>query len=207
MMMSRVVRFASVIVLASVAVACSDGPGSPISPSAAPALVATTDGPAAPRVASTAAPEKATAKYEQDFMMGMIDHHQMAIDMAEMCLEEAVHPELRSMCENIIATQSAEIQQMQSWLSDWYGVTYEPMMKAGMMRQMEKLAALSGEDFEIAFMEMMIRHHRAAVQEGQQCVRRAYHEALIEMCQNIITVQTAEIQQMEAWLCAWYDRC
>lgn len=38
----------------------------------------------------------------------MIDHHQMAIEMAELCLTRAIHEELRATCENIIATQSAE---------------------------------------------------------------------------------------------------
>ena len=32
------------------------------------------------------------------------------------------HEELRELCENIIATQTAEIELMQSWLCHWYGI-------------------------------------------------------------------------------------
>ena len=184
--------------------ACADGPQTPVTPAGVePAPTAQMNGP----IASAPAPERPAAKYEQDFMMNMIDHHEMAIQMAQICLEKAVHEELRQTCENIIAVQRREQQQMQAWLSDWYGISYAPRMKPGDMRQMERLASLSGEEFEIAFMEMMIRHHRKAVREGEQCVRKAYHPELIEMCENIIAAQSAEIRQFEQWLCQWYGRC
>lgn len=66
---------------------------------------------------------------------------------------------------------------------------------------------MSGPDFEVAFMDSMIRHHRKAVREGEMCLRRAYHDELIDLCQNIITTQTAEMGQVNAWLCEWYHRC
>ena len=33
------------------------------------------------------------------------------------------------------------------------------------------------------------------------------HEDLVSMCQDIIAAQLAEIDQMQTWLCQWYDRC
>ncbi|HWO94744.1 MAG TPA: DUF305 domain-containing protein [Dehalococcoidia bacterium] len=159
------------------------------------------------RIASEPAPDRSTARYEIDFMQDMIDHHAMAVMMAEMCVEKAVHEELRRLCEDIIAAQSAEIQQMQGWLQEWYGISYAPEMTPGAMKQMEKLAALSGAEFEIAFMEMMIKHHAKAVKEGERCVERVYHEELRELCENIIATQTAEIVLMESWLCEWYGNC
>lgn len=89
----------------------------------------------------------------------MIDHHMMAIMQAEVCLEKTVHAELAQLCENIIATQSQEMMMMQSWLQEWYGISYEPQMTPGMMRQVEKLAELEGAEFEIEFMQSMIKHH------------------------------------------------
>lgn len=159
------------------------------------------------RVASGPAPDRATARYEIEFMQDMIDHHAMAVMMGEMCVEKAVHEELRQLCQEIIAAQSAEIQQMQGWLQEWYGISYAPQMKPSAMRQMEKLAALSGAEFEIAFTEMMIKHHAKAVKEGEQCVERVFHEALRELCENIIATQTAEIELMQSWLCEWYGIC
>lgn len=157
--------------------------------------------------ASTAAPNEAAARYEQKFMTGMIDHHQMAIEMAEMCLSRAVHDELRQLCQNIIAAQSAEIRQLQDWLKNWYGVAYSPMMSKAAARDMMHLGGLTGAEFEIAFMDMMIEHHEGAVEEGRRCIERAYHKPLVELCHDIIATQTAEIEQMRTWLCQWYQRC
>jgi uncharacterized protein (DUF305 family) len=151
--------------------------------------------------------DKSTAKYEVDFMTGMIDHHAMAVMMGQMCLEKAIHEELRTMCQNIITTQQQEIAEMQAWLSAWYGISYAPQMKPGAMRMVEKLAALSGAEFEIEFMQMMIKHHLAAIREASKCVERVYHEELRELCENIITTQAAEIEQMRSWLCQWYGIC
>lgn len=153
------------------------------------------------------APDRATAKYEIDFMQDMIDHHAMAVQMGQMCLEKAIHEELRAMCQNIITTQQQEIAEMQSWLSSWYGISYSPQMNPGDMRMMEKMAALSGAEFEIEFMEMMIKHHLKAIREASKCVERVYHEELRTLCENIITAQAAEIEQMRTWLCQWYGIC
>ena len=160
---------------------------------------------AVPVAADQPAPSPAQAHYEVKFMTDMIDHHAMAIMMAESCLEEAVHPELRSLCQQIIAAQTEEIEEMQSWLQDWYGISYEPEVK--MTGQMKRLMSMSGAMFEIEFMQMMIRHHAKAVKEGEHCLDKAYHPELKQLCQNIIVSQTAEIRQMQAWLCQWYSIC
>jgi uncharacterized protein (DUF305 family) len=162
---------------------------------------------AMPAAASAPAPERSAAKFEVKFMTQMIDHHAMALDMAQMCLEKAVHEELRSMCEDIIASQSEEIAQMQSWLSDWYGMAHEPEMKPGDMKMMEKLAALDDEEFEVEFMETMIRHHEQAIREAGKCLQRAYHDDLNDLCRQIIETQQQEIAQMQTWLCEWYGEC
>ncbi len=154
----------------------------------------------APVSADAPAPDKQTSKYEIRFMENMIDHHAMAIMMAEMCLDKAVHPELISMCQNIITTQSQEIQEMQTWLRDWYGISYEPDMNMGGMNgHMKKDPA----QFEVWFMKRMIGHHAQAIKEAEGCLEKAYHSELKGLCQNIIVTQSQEIDQMQTWLCEW----
>ena len=162
---------------------------------------------AAPAGAEEPAPERWTARYEVEFLSGMIDHHAMAVHMSEMCVDKAVHEELRSLCEQIIAAQTSEIETMQSWLQDWYGVTHEPSMPPGHMQRMERMSAMEPAELEVEFMEMMIRHHRQAIREASGCVDRAYHDELVDLCQNIIETQDAETEMMQTWLCEWYDRC
>lgn len=47
-------------------------------------------------------------------MLGMIPHHQGAIDMARVQLPSG--PETKSFAEHVIAEQEAEIRQMRQWL-------------------------------------------------------------------------------------------
>lgn len=158
-----------------------------------------------PARADAPAPDKSAARFEIKFMQDMIDHHMMAVMMAEMCVEKAVHEELRTMCQEIIATQSEEMMMMQMWLQDWYGISYMPEMKHN--GAMHRLMMMEGAEFEIEFMQMMVKHHLGAIKEGEKCLERAYHPELLNLCSNIIVTQTAEIEMMEAWLCEWYGIC
>lgn len=162
---------------------------------------------AAPASAEAPAPTQRESKFEVRFMTDMVDHHMMAIMMAEHCTEAAIHTELQALCASIVETQTAEMMQMQSWLADWYGISYEPEMQPGMERMMERHAAMAPEEFEVAFMQMMIRHHWKAVKEGEHCLDAAYHPELLQTCSDIVAAQTEEIATMQQWLCDWYDRC
>ena len=198
---SHVIRTLALAIL-GFAAACADGTA-PLVPEAAQSVAASRD----LQPSAEPAPTSAQRNFEIKFMTDMIDHHRMAIMTSQLCVEKAVHAELRALCREIIAAQQAEIQQMQTWLQDWYGITYTPEMKQSGMRMLEKLAAMSAEEFEVAFMEMMIKHHAKAVKEGEHCLDKAYHAELKQLCQNIVETQTEEIALMQSWLCAWYGIC
>ena len=74
--------------------------------------------------------EGRNGRAELRFLEGMIDHHQMALDMAQDCLTKAESEAMLILCQNIIDAQSAEIATMQGWLLDWYNVAYTPASMA-----------------------------------------------------------------------------
>jgi uncharacterized protein (DUF305 family) len=160
-----------------------------------------------PASASGPAPDKAVALFEGGFLLHMIDHHAMAVEMGEMCIEKAVHEDLQNLCEEISKTQGVEIETMQDWLEDWYGVRYEPQLTPSEMHQMEHLTSLSGSKFEITLMRELVLHHTIAIQNAERCVDRAHHGDLRTLCEEIIKTQQAEIEQLQTWLCEWYDWC
>jgi uncharacterized protein (DUF305 family) len=59
--------------------------------------------------------------FDKSFIELMIPHHVMAVMMSSHMLAGVQQPELRALLESIVASQSAEIQQMQQWYRDWYG--------------------------------------------------------------------------------------
>jgi uncharacterized protein (DUF305 family) len=138
----------------------------------------------------------------------MINHHQMGVHMADVCLDKNVRPQLRRLCQSIARVQAAEIEQMQEWLRDWYGIEHEPVMDdPHHHHQIMQLQELFGGEFEAAFLEMMIEHHAPAVGEGRDCTEEAEHAQLKRLCQRIISSQTREITQMQVWLCRWFGEC
>jgi uncharacterized protein (DUF305 family) len=158
---------------------------------------------------------------EVRFMEGMIDHHQMALDMANDCLTQASHEEMLTLCQSVIDAQTPEIELMQDWLQTWYSVTYAPIAMAdmphmdhamenmqndpsGMMGMMAGLSQLSGTDYEIAWLESMVDHHDDAIHMSQRLIERAPdgHPELLELAQNIIDAQSAEIELIETLIVA-----
>lgn len=59
---------------------------------------------------------KPSGDVDVDFVAGMIPHHQGAIDMAKVELENGSDPEIKKLAEDIIAAQEKEIALMKEWL-------------------------------------------------------------------------------------------
>jgi uncharacterized protein (DUF305 family) len=55
---------------------------------------------------------------DRAFLEGMSEHHDGAIDMAQLALLQSTHPELRTLAQNIIVAQAEEIAQFQTWLAE-----------------------------------------------------------------------------------------
>jgi len=164
---------------------------------------------------------------EMRFLQGMIDHHQMALDMAADCLEKASTPSVVTVCENVIAAQSAEIELMQDWLLDWYNIAYEPMSMMEMLDMMDDdtdgmhgghgsmadtpftdppmmmgmfagFNRLEGVAYETAWLESMIDHHDDALHMSMRILNRVVHAELGELAEQIVADQMAEIELMES---------
>jgi uncharacterized protein (DUF305 family) len=60
-------------------------------------------------------------EFDRTFIDMMIRHHQGAIRMAQAQLQRGEDPELKALARAIVAAQSREIEQMNSWRRSWYG--------------------------------------------------------------------------------------
>ena len=72
-------------------------------------------------VASFAFIREQTAVNDEQFIMSMIPHHSSAILMCEQATIQ--DPELKELCEAILANQQAEIEQMKEILARMQGTT------------------------------------------------------------------------------------
>lgn len=71
---------------------------------------------------------------------------------------------------------------------------------------MEGLQGKTGDEFDKAFLSEMIVHHQGAVQMAQAALQRAKHQEIKDMAEAIISAQTSEINQMQAWGKSWYNQ-
>ncbi len=59
--------------------------------------------------------------FDLRFIEAMIPHHEGALVMAEDALDKSERPEILELAQAILASQQAEIEQMESWKQEWYG--------------------------------------------------------------------------------------
>lgn len=74
------------------------------------------------------------------------------------------------------------------------------MSMADMTKQLE---GLSGDAYDKAFMEMMIKHHQSAIDMAKLSETRAKNQEIKTLSQNIISAQEKEISEMQQWQMDW----
>lgn len=76
-------------------------------------------------------------QFDLMFLDMMAPHHASAVTMAQAALSRAERPDVRALAEEIIASQSAEIEQMASWRAQWFpDAPAMPMMPVEQMMEM-----------------------------------------------------------------------
>ncbi|WP_371413054.1 DUF305 domain-containing protein [Mycolicibacterium sp. GF69] len=209
--MNRFIGIAAAAVAAALALsACSNSSQSEHDMSSMTTSATATPSPSAS--ASEGAQPQAHNDADVTFAQGMIPHHQQAIEMSDMLLaKQGIDPRVVSLANKIKAEQDPEIQQLQSWLSEW-GVssTTSPgggmpghdmgnMGDGGMMTEQDMTALRNAQGVEASrlFLTQMIEHHRGAIAMAQTEVDNGQFAPAIEMARSIMTSQQKEIETME----------
>lgn len=63
-------------------------------------------------------------EFDKAFIDHMIPHHEGAVEMAQLALQNANHQEIKDLSQAIIEAQEAEISQMHSWYESWYNTQH-----------------------------------------------------------------------------------
>lgn len=146
-----------------------------------------------------------TAMGEQAFLDQMVPHHEAAIAMAQLALQKAQHPEIRALARDIASSQEAEIRRMKAWHRRWFGSPLQPDTTGVIMgTDMSPLEAASGDDFDRAFLAMMIPHHASAVVMADSVTRGGPRRQVGQLADEISSAQAKEIGRMQQWRGLWY---
>ncbi len=137
----------------------------------------------------------AAPEFDLAYIDMMLPHHESIIALAEVALPELTDPRLVAMAENIIATQTAENEQMtqlrESWYPDAAEVTMAEMMAAmpsmgtDMAHMDEQMSAewqvqtfCAADNKDLAFIEQAIPHHQMAIDVSEDALAQAVHPEL-----------------------------
>ncbi|MGK2878068.1 MAG: DUF305 domain-containing protein [Solirubrobacterales bacterium] len=139
------------------------------------------------------------------FVTGMIPHHQSAIEMAELGVKSADHEEIKTLSENIIASQNAEIKQMTELEKSLPNNADSMMSSEDMAAMMSDVDALkAAKDFDMAFIDAMIPHHQSAVVMANQVLAEGMNPEVMKLAAAIVKAQSKEIAQMQTWRTEWF---
>ncbi|MEU5680755.1 DUF305 domain-containing protein [Streptomyces rochei] len=150
------------------------------------------------------------------FAKGMIPHHRQAVDMADLAPGRAGSPEVEKLAAEIKKAQDPEIRTLSGWLTAWgeevpaegaamdhssHGMDGMDGMD-GMMtdQEMRGLRDASGEAFDTAFLELMVKHHEGALAMAETERADGAFAPARKMAAQIITSQSAEIERMNGLL-------
>jgi uncharacterized protein (DUF305 family) len=158
-------------------------------------------------------PNAASAPFDLQFIDTMSQHHQGAIEMSETALKKSANDELKKFAQKIIDDQKKEITQLATWRKTWFAEAPPArnmempgmsdsmkMMNADHMKMMD---AMTGADYDIHFLDMMIPHHQGAVAMAKEALQKSEKAEIKTLANAVIKAQEAEIKQMNDWKAKW----
>lgn len=203
---TRLVRLAGGLIAGSIVLAgCSGGSDSS----------GTASSPTANGSATESEANEAFNNADVTFVQGMIPHHRGALVMAQLADGRAEDPRVVDLASRIEAAQEPEIETMTGWLEEWGEPVPEEAESSGAMGGMdhggmgmegmsaEDMAALegaSGAEFDRMFLQMMVEHHRGAVEMAETEIADGAYPDAVDLAREIAESQAAEIQEMETLL-------
>ena len=145
------------------------------------------------------------------FVQTMIPHHEQALEMSKLAAKNASREEVKKLAADIEAAQQPEIEKMRGWLKDWgrtesdgamAGMDHSAGGMAGMMpaEHMKAMEKATGSEFEKMFLEMMIEHHRGAVEAAKTEQAQGKNADVKALAADVETDQTAEIERIQKLL-------
>jgi uncharacterized protein (DUF305 family) len=158
------------------------------------------------------------------FSRDMARHHLQGVEMANLVAERSQDQEVRQLAFDISATQTNQAGRMQGWLALW-GVpptggetmawmsddgshSHDMATDGGLMPgmatedELANLRQLSGTEFDVEFLRLMIRHHQGGREMAEYAAEHAQERAVRELADTMAQTQTAETGTMTDMLTA-----
>jgi uncharacterized protein (DUF305 family) len=156
---------------------------------------------------------------EAGFTRDMIFHHAQAVEMGLIGFQRASDPGVRQIAVDVAATQQGEIGMMHAWLREWGldptgsapAMAWMPpdmrdLGSDGLMPgmadadEMARLRAARGEELDVLFLQLMIRHHLGGVHMIDAILAEGGQDQVQRAAQTMKDVQSTELANLNQLL-------
>lgn len=161
-------------------------------------------------VADDGAPQPMNA-VDVGFLRDMLDHHEQALLISEIYLDERPDSGVAPYASEVILYQQRDIDWMEAWLAEedysrgepdrmameWMGMSVPVAEMAG-MQTAEFLARLddaTGEEADLLFLTMMSDHHRGGIHMAEYAAANGADEQIMEFATAVARNQNIEINE------------
>ncbi len=161
------------------------------------------------------------------FAQDMSVHHQQAVQMASWERDHTTDPALKQLAFDIETTQLQQIGRMQGWLGLW-GMAADPpggkhmawmaspdhshsatagggvdtMPGMATSDQLRALRAASGDQMDVLFLQLMLRHHEGGVIMLQYASEHASVPEVRNLAAQMLSAQSSESEYLKQLLAA-----
>ena len=142
---------------------------------------------------------------DHHFAQLMKMHHEGAINMASVVLEESHNDVIKKLAQQIIHNQKQDIIELENFLEDYINGTANEEFNIAMDMCTDKIGndlwhrQLNG-DIDHDFAMLMIAHHQHAIEMTNLIMRYSRNEAIHRLANEIKEDQEAEIAAFKEWL-------
>jgi uncharacterized protein (DUF305 family) len=144
------------------------------------------------------------------FLQDMTVHHTQAVQMAVWERNNTTDPALRQLAFDIESTQNQQLGMMQGWLRlweqptesapgqymAWMGMPSAAMPGMASDADLARFRSASGPGMDVAFLQLMLRHHRGGLPMMQEEADRGSVPVVTQLARSMVASQTAEADTM-----------
>lgn len=159
------------------------------------------------------------------FAQDMSVHHRQAVEMSSWERDHTLDPELAQLATDMEKTQNNQVGQMQGWLSLWdesalplggymawmagapgghshMGAAGAVATMPGMATQADltALRAATGPALDVAFLQLMLRHHEGGAEMLRYAAERASVPQVRNLAAQMLSSQTSESEYLRQLL-------
>ncbi|CAL9344158.1 hypothetical protein SUDANB95_00331 [Actinosynnema sp. ALI-1.44] len=161
------------------------------------------------------------------FSQDMAVHHVQGITMANTARDKTTNQAIRQLAFDIESTQLEQVGRMKGWLTLWGMPEQSPdgthmkwmatashhsagttsaAGKAGLMpgmassEELARLRSLSGTEFDVYFLQLMLRHHQGGAPMAEYAATHAGQNVVRTLADNMLKSQSSESEYMKQLL-------